>query len=67
MTMEESIIKSAKLYNRATDTKVTKERFNRFIGKLLMYHEVTSKMPITKFSVDGKISIVEFGEDVREV
>lgn len=32
-----------------------------------MYKEVTSKMPITKFSVDGKISIVEFGEDVREV
>lgn len=65
--MEESIIKSAKLYNRTTDIKVAKERFNRFIGKLLMYKDVTSKMPITKFNAGCKISIVEFGEDVREV
>lgn len=67
MTMEQSILKTAALYNKVIGYKEATRAFNRLIGKIDMYNDVMGRIVIYDINKDGLITSFTFGEDVMEV
>lgn len=67
MTIEDSIMKTARMYNGAIRTKRQKSMRHFFMGKIVMYQEVSGKHIAFITDTDGKIKEVKFGEESRSV
>lgn len=67
MTMEQSILKTAVLYNKVLGHRSASSVFHRLTGKIDMYKDVMGRDVIYSTNKDGLITSVSFGEDVMEV
>lgn len=67
MTMEQSIIKTAVLYNKVKGYNAEKRVFNELRGKIELYEDVVENPVSCTTDEDGKIKSVMFGEDMVEV
>lgn len=63
MTMEQSILKTAALYNKVLGCRADSSVFHRLIGKIDMYGDVMERQVTYNTDKDGRITSVTFGED----
>lgn len=67
MIMEESILKTAKFYNKVIGHTSERATFHRLMGKIMMYEDVKDKLVKYEQGEDGRIREISFGEDIVEV
>lgn len=62
MSMEESILNTVKLYNTILGFNQEPAVYQRFIGKILMYEDVTGKHITYDIDGQGRITNLSFEE-----
>lgn len=70
ISMQQSIISTAKYYNKSVQSSISDSKnifFNRLMGMIMMYEDVSGQTVEYQLVLDGLISQISFGRDVHKL